>query len=125
MKIDRRAWGCGLLGLALMPMAAYAAPAEGKAATRDCAAQPPVRMLIWAWNSQMGAMVANGGAETQKDSLVCRTGVNLKFIRQDDTSKMQEDLITFANELKAGTAHPAKGAHFVSIMGDGAATFLK
>ena len=111
--------------LFLAATAASAAPADPKPAAKDCLAQPEVRMLIWAWNSQMGAMVANGGAQTQKDSLVCRNGVNLRFIRQDDPTKMQEDLITFANDLKSGVAQPAKGAHFVSIMGDGAATFLK
>jgi hypothetical protein len=100
-----------------------AKPAAKPAA--DCTGQPEVRMLIWAWNSQMGAILANGGAQAQKGSLVCKNGVNLKFVRQDDVTKMQEDLIVFANELKGGAAHPTKGAHYVSIMGDGAATFLK
>jgi OOP family OmpA-OmpF porin len=99
--------------------------AAADSAAKGCAGQPEVRMLIWAWNAQMGAMVAMGGAQAQKDSLVCKAGVNLHFTRQDDTSKMQEDLIAFANELKAGTAQPTHGAHYVSIMGDGAATFLK
>jgi OOP family OmpA-OmpF porin len=98
-----------------------AMPGEGA----GCADKPEVRALIWAWNSQMGAMFANGGAQSTRGSIMCNKGVNLRFIRQDDVSKMQEDLITFANELKKGTAHPTKGAHFVSIMGDGSATFLK
>jgi OmpA-OmpF porin, OOP family len=109
-------------GLASIATAALAAP-EAKAP--DCSSLPEVRMLVWAWNSQAGAILANGGAQAAKDSLVCQNGVNLKLIRQDDTGKMQEELIVFANELKAGTAQPAKGAHYVSIMGDGAATFLK
>ncbi len=90
-----------------------------------CADLTEVRMLIWAWNAQMGAMFANGGERSTQGSLMCGKGVNLRFIRQDDVSKMQEDLITFANELKGGNPHPSKGAHFVSIMGDGSATFLK
>jgi outer membrane protein OmpA-like peptidoglycan-associated protein len=90
-----------------------------------CAQQPEVRALIWAWNSQMGAMFANGGAQSTRGSLMCQQGVNLRFIRQDDVSKMQEDLITFANELKRGVRNPSKGAHFVSIMGDGSAVFIK
>jgi outer membrane protein OmpA-like peptidoglycan-associated protein len=90
-----------------------------------CAQQPEVRMLIWAWNSQMGAMFANGGAQSTRGSIMCEQGVNLRFIRQDDVSKMQEDLITFANELSRGQRNPTKGAHFVSIMGDGSAVFLK
>ena len=100
-------------------------PAAMPGAGAGCADKPEVRALIWAWNSQMGAMFANGGAQSTTGSLMCNKGVNLRFIRQDDVSKMQEDLITFANELKKGNAHPRKGAHFVSIMGDGSATFLK
>jgi OmpA-OmpF porin, OOP family len=90
-----------------------------------CADRPEVRMLIWAWNSQMGAMFANGGPQATQGSLMCQRGVNLKFIREDDVSKMQEGLVTFATELSRGTAQPTKGAHYVAIMGDGSATFLK
>jgi len=90
-----------------------------------CSDRPEVRTLIWAWNAQMGAMFANGGTQSTSGSLMCEKGVNLRFIRQDDVGRMQEDLITFANELKKGNANPSKGAHFVSIMGDGSATFLK
>jgi outer membrane protein OmpA-like peptidoglycan-associated protein len=90
-----------------------------------CAQLPEVRMLIWAWNSQTGGMFANGGAQSTAGSLMCQNSVNLRFIRQDDVSKMQEDLVTFANQLKRGDRNPSKGAHYVSIMGDGSATFLK
>src|SRR5687768_1361255 len=90
-----------------------------------CSSKPEVRALIWAWNSQMGLMFANGGAQSTDGSLMCKNNVNLRLIRQDDVSKMQEDLITFANEVKKGNRQPTKGAHFVSIMGDGTATFLK
>ncbi len=90
-----------------------------------CAQKPEVRMLIWAWNSQMGGMFANGGAQSTTGSLMCDNGVNLRYVRQDDVSKMQEDLITFAQQLKRGDRHPSKGSHYVSIMGDGSAVFLK
>lgn len=90
-----------------------------------CTDKPEVRWLLWAWNSQMGAMLANGGPQATSGSLMCKNGVNLKMIRQDDVSKMQEELATFAQELKNGNPHPTKGAHFVAIMGDGAAAFLK
>ena len=126
MKIDR--WKTSLVlaaGIVGASAASLSAAVPDAKAAKDCAGQPEVRALIWAWNSQMGALLATGGATAQKGGLVCNNGVNLRFIRQDDTSKMQEDLITFATELKGGAAHPAKGAHFVSIMGDGAATFLK
>jgi outer membrane protein OmpA-like peptidoglycan-associated protein len=73
----------------------------------------------------MGAMFANGGPRSTAGSLLCKHGVNLKMERQDDCNKMQEALVTFATELSHGDPNPAKGAHFVAIMGDGSATFLK
>ena len=104
---------------------AVVAPVAMPGAGVGCASKPEVRALIWAWNSQMGLMFANGGAQSTDGSLMCQNNVNLRLIRQDDVSKMQEDLITFANEVKKGNRQPTKGAHFVSIMGDGTATFLK
>lgn len=85
---------------------------------------PEVRMLVWAWNSQMGLMFANGGPETTAGSLMEKHNVNLKLTRQDDVSKMQEALVAFATELSQGNPNPSKGAHFVAIMGDGAGAFL-
>jgi outer membrane protein OmpA-like peptidoglycan-associated protein len=90
-----------------------------------CTDKPEVRWLLWAWNSQMGAMLANGGPQATKGSLMCKNGVNLVMKRQDDVTQMQTELVTFAQELKNGNPQPKKGAHFVAIMGDGAATFLK
>ena len=90
-----------------------------------CDDRPEVRFLHWAWNSQMGMMFATGGKQATDGSLMCRNGVNLKLIRQDDVGKMQEALIAFATELERGERNPDKGAHFVAIMGDGSATFLK
>jgi len=98
-----------------------AMPGEGP----GCTDLPEVRLYHWAWNAHMGAMFANGGKQSTEGSLMCKNGVNLKFIRQDDVSKMQEGLIAFASDLKAGNAQPTKGVQFVTIMGDGAATFLK
>lgn len=94
-------------------------------ADAGCSDRPEVRMLVWAWNAQMGAMLANGGPQATSGSLMCKHGVNLKFIRQDDAGKMQEALVAFATDLSRGVANPGKGAHFVAIMGDGGATFLK
>jgi len=90
-----------------------------------CADRPEVRMLVWAWNAQMGLMLANGGPQSTVGSLMCKRGVNLKLIRQDDSGKMQEALAAFATDLSRGVSNPTKGAHFVAIMGDGSATFLK
>lgn len=86
--------------------------------------KPEMRMLLWAWNSQMGLMFANGGASTTKGSLMDKYDVNLKLERQDMVDKMQEGLVTFATELSNGNPNPSTGAHYVSIMGDGAAAFL-
>jgi len=92
---------------------------------RGCADKPEVRVLLWAWNSQMGLMFANGGPQATKGSLMCGKDVNLRLIREDDVNKMQEGLVAFANDYKSGKTDTTKGAHFVAIMGDGSATFLK
>src|SRR5579859_5276422 len=78
-----------------------------------CADKPEVRLLGYAWNAQMGLMFANGGPQATQGSLMCRHGVNLKFIRQDDNGKMQEALTAFATQLSQGNAYPDKGAAFV------------
>lgn len=86
--------------------------------------KPKVRFLLWAWNAQMGLMAATGGKQTMSGSLMEANGVNLELSRQDDPTKMQENLIAFATALSRGEAQPKDGAHFVAIMGDGGAAFL-
>jgi outer membrane protein OmpA-like peptidoglycan-associated protein len=56
---------------------------------------------------------------------MCKNGVNLKLIREDNTDQMASLMATFAEGLKKGEANPGQGAHFVAIMGDGSAPFLK
>jgi outer membrane protein OmpA-like peptidoglycan-associated protein len=90
-----------------------------------CADKPEVRFYHWAWNAQMGMMLANGGKQAQKDSLMCKHGVNLVLVREDNTDQMQNQLVTFAEGVKKGESNPKDGAHFVAIMGDGSAQFLK
>lgn len=90
-----------------------------------CPNEPEVRFYHWAWNAQMGMMYATGGKQAVKDSLMCKRGVNLKLIREDMVDKMQAEMVSFAEGLKNGEKNPAKGAHFVAIMGDGSAVFLK
>jgi OmpA-OmpF porin, OOP family len=87
-------------------------------------ATPEVRWMMWAWNAQMGALLANGGAQTTEGSIMAAKKVNLKITRQDDVSQMQANLIKFASQYKANPATATEGTHFVSIMGDGAAAFL-
>jgi OOP family OmpA-OmpF porin len=83
-----------------------------------------IRGEIWEWNAQMNMIYANGGASTTKGSLMEKHGVNLMLIRQDDTGKMQEDLIACAREISNGSAQCSNGANFVLIMGDGSGQFL-
>lgn len=84
---------------------------------------PQIRGAIWEWNAQMGLLYAIGGAQTTVGSLMEKHGVNLLLYRQDDTSKMQEDLISCAEEIYSGAKQCTKGANFVIIMGDGAGQF--
>ena len=90
-----------------------------------CTDKDEVRVLGYAWNAQQGMLLANGGAQATQGSLMCENGVNLKWARQDDNSKLQESLVTFATALSRGEKNPTKGAHFVTIMGDGGAAFIK
>ena len=104
---------------------------EGKASVvpvstdLGCSDKPEVRLLGYAWNAQMGMLYAIGGEQAAQGSLACKRGVNLKFNRQDDNGKLQEALVAFATELSQGNPNPSKGAHFVTVMGDGSASFLQ
>ncbi len=95
------------------------------AAAPGCADKPEVRFYHWAWNAQMGLIYATGGKQAAEGSLMCKNGVNLKLIREDNTDQMASLMAAFAEGLKKGEANPAQGAHFVAIMGDGSAPFLK
>jgi OmpA-OmpF porin, OOP family len=88
-------------------------------------AATPIRMEIWEWNAQLGLILANGGSQTTAGSLMAKRGVNLSLIRQDDTNKMQEDLIACAKELhdSPDTKSCSTGANLVVIMGDGSGQF--
>jgi len=77
-----------------------ALPGSGPASVRSTL----IRGEIWEWNAQMGLIYANGGANTTKGSLMEKHGVNLSLIRQDDTGKMQEDLIACAREISNGAS---------------------
>ncbi|MBC7804921.1 MAG: OmpA family protein [Akkermansiaceae bacterium] len=96
----------------------------GGGASSACVNGKEVRMLVWAWNAQMGIMYSNSAPQSTQTSLMCKQGVNLQLSRQDDVSKMQEALVTFADSLSRGEENPSSGAHFVAIMGDGGAAFL-
>ncbi len=119
-KITRPLFLVGASAIALLGEPAWAAP-EAK----SCNGAPETRLYLWAWNSQAGLMLATGGKQAAEGSLMCQHGVNLKLVREDNVDQMQNLLVTFAEGLKKGEKQPAAGAHFVGIMGDGAASFLK
>jgi outer membrane protein OmpA-like peptidoglycan-associated protein len=83
-----------------------------------------IRVGEMAWNAQMGFNYSNGGATTTKGSLQEKYGVNLLIYRQDDTNKMQNELVACATELAGGKTECTTGANAVIIMGDGAPQFL-
>ncbi|RYX81270.1 hypothetical protein EON83_24795 [bacterium] len=89
-----------------------------------CTSSPEVRLQGYAWNAQQGLLLATGGTQATSGSLMCRNGINFRWSRQDDNSKLQEALVAFATRVKAGDANPKAGTHFVTIMGDGAAAFM-
>lgn len=95
----------------------------GEATASRCQADE-TRMLIWAWNAQQGLLYANGAGTATADGLMCKHGVNLVLARQDAADQMQAELVKCAHELGHGDADCKNGAHFVAIMGDGAAAFL-
>ena len=101
------------------------APAAASDSAPGCAHLPEVRFYHWAWNAQMGLMLANGGKQAAAGSLMCQHGVNLKLVREDSADQMAAAMTVLAEAMKRGEAEPQKGAHFVAIMGDGSAVFLK
>src|SRR4051794_4547775 len=74
-----------------------------------CADKPEVRFYHWAWNAQMGVVLANGGKQAAAGSLMCKAGVNLKLIREDNTDQMQALMATFAEGFKKGEKQPKAG----------------
>ncbi len=101
------------------PSAPLSLPSAGSASVSG----PQFTCLHWAWNSQLGWLLANGGATPTQGSLNAKYGVNLRFERQDWPDKMQAALLAFAKGYKDGDPNPG-GAPCVAIMGDGAASFL-
>ena len=86
---------------------------------------PMICGSLWEWNAQAGLIFANGGTSTVTGSLMEKRGVNLTLRRQDDTGKMQEELIKCAKEIAGGATQCdcSSGANFVVIMGGGTGQF--
>ena len=83
-------------GAALLLLGAAGSAAAAKPAASACAGKPEVRFYHWAWNAQMGMILSNGGKQSTPDSAMCKHGVNLKLIREDNTDQMAALMATFA-----------------------------
>lgn len=89
--------------------------------TRPSGKGVKMRANVWAWNSQMGWMYANGGPVTTEGSLMEKYGVNLTFERQDDNDQMMANLVKFAKDYKESKVDPSD-IQMIAVMGDGAPT---
>ena len=54
----------------------------------------------------MGLILATGGKQATAGSLMCKNGVNLKLIREDNTDQMQALMATFAEGAQEGREEP-------------------
>ncbi len=85
---------------------------------------PQMRADIYGWNAQMGWIGANGGAETRRNSIMSKYGVNMKFTRINSNTTLNTNALRFAKAMKDGEKHPTTGSHIIALMGDGSGPFL-
>lgn len=107
---------------AVAPVQVPAIPLPSK--TAAVMTGPEIRFQQMAWNAQTALNFANGGATTTSGSLMEKHGVNLRIVWEDDVMKQGTALVNFAAALKKGNPHPTEGAHFMAVMGDGAAATI-
>lgn len=88
--------------------------------------KPLVRIAGYAWNSQSGIIVANGGPKTTAGSIMEKNGLNVEIIRQDWVSELRNMQMKFIEELDRGVEYPKsnKSVYAVMIMGDGAPYYI-
>ncbi|MGD0096973.1 MAG: OmpA family protein [Terracidiphilus sp.] len=73
---------------------------------------------VWEWNAMFALIYANGGADTTKNSLMDKNGVNLTLHRQDSNTQMSADLLACAKQLHDGEKTCSTGAVALVVMGD-------
>jgi outer membrane protein OmpA-like peptidoglycan-associated protein len=88
--------------------------------------RPLVRIAGYAWNSQSGIIVANGGPKTTEGSIMEKNGLNVEIIRQDWVSELRNMQMKFIEEFDRGVEYPKsnKSVYAVMIMGDGAPYYI-
>ena len=88
--------------------------------------KPLVRIAGYAWNSQSGIIVANGGPKTTEGSIMEKNGLNVEIIRQDWVSELRNMQMKFIEEFDRGVEYPKsnKSVYAVMIMGDGAPYYI-
>jgi OOP family OmpA-OmpF porin len=82
-----------------------------------------IHLSLWAWSTQAGCTYAIGGPVTTKGSLFEKFGLRGTVKRQDDTNEMLTELTATAKDMHDGKE--PQGTHFVGIMGDQSAGFLR
>jgi OmpA-OmpF porin, OOP family len=97
-----------------------------KEISSEVSSKPVIRIAGYAWNAQSGIIVANGGPQTTKGSLMEKNGVHLEIIRQDWLSELRNMQMKFIEEFDKGKKFPSsdKSAFAVMIMGDGAPFYI-
>lgn len=80
-----------------------------------------IKWLQMAWQSQNGAILANGGIQTTEKSLFEQAGVNVTIERQDNCIISKAAMIQYCKDYKEGKT---KEGLFVTYMASGTASFL-
>lgn len=80
-----------------------------------------INWYIMAWQSQNGAVYANGGKQTTKGSLFDRAGLDVSLIRQDDCAQSCAELVKFTKEYKENPNTPGV---FITFMGSGIPAYI-
>lgn len=96
------------------------------ALTTSLSTVPVIRVAGYGWNGMSSLIVANGGPQTTKNSLIEQQGIRLDIVRQDWFSELKNMQIKFVEEFDKGVDFPAsdKAAPIIVIMGDGGPFYI-